>query len=173
MNSSPVSAQTSGSKAAPTVGICLSGGGALGFAHIGALQALEEHGIHATHLSGTSMGSIVGVMYAAGYTPAQILEMVKEEKAYKMGTIFKLNLSKPRRTVQNTNCSRFSINIFLSITSTIFKFLFMFAVSSLKREPCILFIRGINSKILWLLQPPFPWFMSILQLMGLIMWMAA
>lgn len=93
MNSSPVSAQTSGSKAAPTVGICLSGGGALGFAHIGALQALEEHGIHATHLSGTSMGSIVGLMYSAGYTPAQILEMVKEEKAYKMGTIFKLNLS--------------------------------------------------------------------------------
>lgn len=93
MNSSPVSSQTSESKAAPTVGICLSGGGALGFAHIGALQALEEYGIHATHLSGTSMGSIVGLMYAAGYTPAQILEMVKAEKAYKLGAIFKLNLS--------------------------------------------------------------------------------
>ena len=65
------------------VGIVLSGGGALGYAHIGALQALEEYGISPTIVSGASMGSIIGAFYANGYSPKQIYEFVKFEKFYK------------------------------------------------------------------------------------------
>ena len=55
------------------IGLVLSGGGARGYAHIGALQVLEEAGIRVDYLGGTSMGSIVGGLYAAGY-PADSLE---------------------------------------------------------------------------------------------------
>ena len=48
------------------VGLVLSGGGALGFAHIGALQALEEAGIQPSVVAGTSMGALVGVLCAGG-----------------------------------------------------------------------------------------------------------
>jgi len=70
-----------------TLGICLSGGGALGFAHIGVLQSLEEHGISPTHIVGSSMGSIVGTLYAAGYSPTEMLQLVKTDKLYKITTL--------------------------------------------------------------------------------------
>ncbi|MGY4384809.1 NTE family protein [Pedobacter sp. UYP24] len=54
------------------VGLVLSGGGAKGIAHIGILKALEENQIPIDYITGTSMGGIVGAMYAAGYSPAQI-----------------------------------------------------------------------------------------------------
>jgi len=73
-------------KSAPglTLGLCLSGGGALGFAHVGVLQALEDHGIVVDQLAGSSMGAIVGTIYAAGYSPAELLQMIKEDKLYKI-----------------------------------------------------------------------------------------
>jgi NTE family protein len=61
------------------IGICLSGGGALGLAHIGVLQALEENGIFADIISGSSMGSIVGVLYAAGYPPKEMEKIIVKE----------------------------------------------------------------------------------------------
>ena len=67
----------------PRIGLCLSGGGALGFAHIGAIKALEEHGIIPDEISGASMGSIVGCFYAAGYTTEQLMEIIRSEKMYK------------------------------------------------------------------------------------------
>ena len=60
------------------VGIALSGGGTRGVVHIGVLQALEEHGIFPSIISGTSAGSIVGAMYAHGYSPAEILAIASE-----------------------------------------------------------------------------------------------
>jgi NTE family protein len=54
------------------VGLILSGGGAKGFAHIGVLKALEETGVSVDYIGGTSMGSIVGALYASGYTAAEI-----------------------------------------------------------------------------------------------------
>jgi len=57
---------------AQKVGLVFSGGGAKGLAHIGTLKALEENHIPIDYITGTSMGGIVGAMYAAGYTPVQI-----------------------------------------------------------------------------------------------------
>ena len=67
-------------RAQPTVGVVLSGGGAKGISHIGVLKALEENNIPVDYISGTSMGAIIGAMYAIGYTPDQILEIVKSRK---------------------------------------------------------------------------------------------
>jgi len=53
-------------------GLTLSGGGAKGLAHIGVLHILDSLGIQVNYISGTSMGSIVGGMYASGYTASQI-----------------------------------------------------------------------------------------------------
>jgi len=60
---------------AQKVGLVLSGGGAKGLSHIGTLKALEENHIPIDYITGTSMGGIVGAMYAAGYSPAQIEEI--------------------------------------------------------------------------------------------------
>jgi NTE family protein len=57
-------------------GIVLSGGGARGFAHIGVLKALNETGIYPDVISGTSAGALVGVLYADGHTPEEILRMM-------------------------------------------------------------------------------------------------
>lgn len=57
---------------AKRVGIVLSGGGAKGLAHVGALKALHEFGIDVQVVGGTSMGAIVGGMYALGYNPVQL-----------------------------------------------------------------------------------------------------
>jgi len=57
---------------AQKVGLVFSGGGAKGLAHIGTLKALEENNIPIDYITGTSMGAIVGAMYAAGYSPSQI-----------------------------------------------------------------------------------------------------
>ncbi|WP_289060584.1 patatin-like phospholipase family protein [uncultured Zobellia sp.] len=54
------------------VGLVLSGGGAKGMAHIGAIKVLEEAGIKVDYIGGTSMGAIVGSLYAAGYTGDQL-----------------------------------------------------------------------------------------------------
>ncbi|MDT0641398.1 patatin-like phospholipase family protein [Zunongwangia sp. F363] len=66
------------------LGICLSGGSARGYAHVGVLQALHEHGIEPQIISGTSMGAVVGVLYAAGYSPADIKTILMEETFSKM-----------------------------------------------------------------------------------------
>lgn len=54
------------------VGLVLSGGGAKGFAHIGVLKVLEEAGVKIDYIGGTSMGAVVGGLYATGYNAAQI-----------------------------------------------------------------------------------------------------
>lgn len=64
------------------VAIVLSGGGALGYAHIGALQALDEAGVRPCFIAGTSMGAIVGVFYAQGYSGDEIYGFVKERRLY-------------------------------------------------------------------------------------------
>ena len=54
------------------VGLVLSGGGAKGFAHIGALKVIEETGVQIDYIGGTSMGAIIGALYAAGYSANEL-----------------------------------------------------------------------------------------------------
>lgn len=60
----------------PKIGLVLSGGGAKGAAHIGVLKYIEEAGIPIDYIAGTSMGSIVGGMYALGYSSDEILDII-------------------------------------------------------------------------------------------------
>lgn len=64
-------------KPRPKIGLVLSGGGARGFAHIGVLKVLEENHIPVDFIAGTSMGSIIGGLYAIGLTPEEIEQGVK------------------------------------------------------------------------------------------------
>ncbi|MBX2841521.1 MAG: patatin-like phospholipase family protein [Flammeovirgaceae bacterium] len=66
------------------IGISLCGGGARGIAHIGVLNALEDAGIKISIISGSSMGAIVGTMYAAGILPLKMLEIVSETSFVKI-----------------------------------------------------------------------------------------
>ncbi len=61
----------------PKLGLALSGGGARGLAHVGVLKNLEALGLRPDYIAGTSMGALVGGLYAAGYTPAQIEQIVQ------------------------------------------------------------------------------------------------
>ena len=63
----------------PKVGIVLSGGGAKGFAHIGALRIIEEAGIPVDFIAGTSMGSIIGGLYAVGYDTETMEKLVNKQ----------------------------------------------------------------------------------------------
>jgi NTE family protein len=62
----------------PKIGLTLSGGGAKGIAHIGILKALDSAGLKIDYITGTSMGSIVGALYAVGYSGNQIEKIAKE-----------------------------------------------------------------------------------------------
>ncbi len=68
-------------------GLVLSGGGARGFAHLGLLQALDELGIKVAAISGVSAGAIIGALYAAGYEPKKILEVVKGQNYYRLPSL--------------------------------------------------------------------------------------
>ena len=59
------------------LGLSLAGGGIKGFAHIGAIKALEEAGIHFDYISGTSSGSIVAMLYACGYSTDEIYDIFR------------------------------------------------------------------------------------------------
>jgi len=81
----PVRAQDGSSSASqrttsqrPRVGLALSGGGALGLSEIGILQWMEENHIPIDRIAGTSMGSIIGAMYATGMTPTEITSFAKK-----------------------------------------------------------------------------------------------
>jgi len=65
----PISAQR--------VGLVLSGGGAKGLAHVGMMQALEERGIPIDYITGTSIGAVIGGLYAMGYSPADMMALFK------------------------------------------------------------------------------------------------
>lgn len=65
---------------AQRVGLVLSGGGAKGLAHIGIIKALEENNIPIDYVAGTSMGAIVGALYAMGYSPDEMEALVKSDE---------------------------------------------------------------------------------------------
>jgi len=63
----------------PKIGLVLSGGGARGISHIGVLKVLEEVGIEPDYITGTSMGSVIGALYAIGYRSDQLEKIVLEQ----------------------------------------------------------------------------------------------
>ena len=65
-------------KKRPRIGLVLGGGGAAGIAHVGVLKVLEEQGVPIDVIAGTSMGAIVGSLYAAGYKADELEKVVKE-----------------------------------------------------------------------------------------------
>lgn len=66
------------SQESPKVGLVLSGGGAKGFAYIGVLKELEKAGVEVSYIGGTSMGAIIGGLYAAGYKADQIEKIIED-----------------------------------------------------------------------------------------------
>ena len=74
---------------AQRVGLVLSGGGAKGAAHIGVIKAFEENEIPIDYITGTSIGAIIGSLYAMGYTPNEMLQLMlsKEFGYWQTGTV--------------------------------------------------------------------------------------
>src|SRR5216683_2918929 len=77
--SSPAKSATSDHADRPKIGVALEGGGALGLAHIGVLQWFEDHHVPIDYIAGTSMGGLVGGLYASGKSPEQLRELVEQQ----------------------------------------------------------------------------------------------
>ena len=73
----PIAIKAQDSIRRPKIGLVLSGGGAKGFAHIGVLKEIERAGIKIDYIGGTSMGAIIGGLYASGYTANQLDSIFK------------------------------------------------------------------------------------------------
>src|SRR3954470_15096720 len=72
-----VAQDSPGPETHPKLGLVLEGGGALGLAHIGVIQWLEEHHIPVSYIAGTSMGGLVGGIYATGRNAREVREVVQ------------------------------------------------------------------------------------------------
>ena len=68
-------------------GLVLSGGAARGFAHVGVIKALNEHGIYPDVVSGVSAGAIAGVLYCDGYDHEEMLSIIKDRSLFKYASI--------------------------------------------------------------------------------------
>ncbi len=75
----PLNAQNDSIVTQPKIGLVLSGGGAKGFAHIGALKVIDSLGIKIDYVAGTSMGAIIGSLYATGYSGKQLEAMFEAQ----------------------------------------------------------------------------------------------
>ncbi len=78
------------------IGLALSGGGARGLAHIGVLRELEKHGLKIDYIAGSSMGSIIGGLYAMGYSADQLVEL---EKSLNWDRLFNENVKRSSRSM--------------------------------------------------------------------------
>ncbi|MEP2278654.1 patatin-like phospholipase family protein [Maribacter sp.] len=88
-------AQNKGEQNKPKIGLVLSGGGAKGMAHIGALKVIEEAGVKIDYIGGSSMGAIVGALYAAGYTANELDSLFKVTN---IGSLIQDNLPRSAKT---------------------------------------------------------------------------
>ncbi|WP_332030232.1 patatin-like phospholipase family protein, partial [Kaistella sp.] len=92
----------------PKIGLSLSGGGAKGFAHIGVLKVLDSLGVKVDYISGTSMGAIVGGLYASGYTGKEIEKIVMETDFY---TIIANEKTRKETTFFDKSVDKYILNI--------------------------------------------------------------
>ena len=85
----------------PKIGLALGGGGAKGAAEVGVLKVLEEAGIHVDCIAGTSIGSIVGGLYAAGYSASELETMFQTQEWLTLLTDRKADLNGEPYKVKN------------------------------------------------------------------------
>ena len=96
-------------KARPKIGLTLSGGGAKGLAHIGILKAIDSAGLKIDYITGTSMGAIVGALYATGYSGNDIEKLRKD---IDFDVLFSNNVSlKTLSMEEKDQYSRFAIEL--------------------------------------------------------------
>ncbi|MDP5062672.1 MAG: patatin-like phospholipase family protein [Maribacter sp.] len=95
LSASSLIAQNNEEKKKPKIGLVLSGGGAKGMAHIGALKIIEEAGVEIDFIGGSSMGAIVGALYAAGYTANELDSVFKTTN---IGSLIQDNLPRSAKT---------------------------------------------------------------------------
>ncbi|WP_242928051.1 patatin-like phospholipase family protein [Pontibacter vulgaris] len=108
------------------IGLALSGGAARGIAHLGVLKALDELDVKISILSGVSSGAIAATFYAAGYTPDEILKLIKELSVFKImrpafGTIGLMHLLEVEKLYEKylgTDASFEKLNIPVIIGAT-------------------------------------------------------
>ncbi len=102
-------AQNKEEKKKPKIGLVLSGGGAKGMAHIGALKIIEEAGVEIDYIGGSSMGAIVGALYAAGYTANELDSIFKTTN---IGSLIQDNLPRSAKTFyEKEDSERYSLTL--------------------------------------------------------------
>ncbi|WCO01456.1 patatin-like phospholipase family protein [Psychroserpens ponticola] len=102
-------AQDATTTSTPKVGLVLSGGGAKGFAHIGTLKVIDSLGIKIDYIAGTSMGAIVGSLYASGYSGKQLDSIFKSLDYDK---VISDNLPRSARTFyERDNSEKYAANL--------------------------------------------------------------
>lgn len=82
------------------VGLVLSGGGAKGLAHIGALKVIEESGVRIDYIGGTSMGAIIGALYASGYSANELDSIFRQTD---FSTLIQDNIPRSAKTFYEKN----------------------------------------------------------------------
>lgn len=93
----------------PKVGLVLSGGGAKGFAHIGVLKVIDSLGVKIDYIAGTSMGAIVGSLYASGYSGKQLDSIFK---ALDYDEVISDNLPRSAKTFyERDNSEKYAVNL--------------------------------------------------------------
>lgn len=98
--------------ARPAVGLALSGGGARGFAHTGVLEALEYSGFPVDYIAGTSMGSVIGAIYASGAPVEEIWKFGRDAAGMKISRDFR-NISALRLILADKLMTPTRINSFI------------------------------------------------------------
>ncbi len=103
------------------VGLVLSGGGAGGMAHIGVIKALEENNIPIDYVAGSSMGALIGAMYAIGYSPGQMEKLVQSEqfRNWAYGNIEDKYLYYFKRQDENASWITFKLSLDSSLETTL------------------------------------------------------
>ncbi|MGB3151437.1 MAG: patatin-like phospholipase family protein [Maribacter sp.] len=91
------------------VGLVLSGGGAKGLAHIGALKVIEEAGVKIDYIGGTSMGAIIGALYASGYSANELDSLFRETD---FGNLIQDNLPRSAKTFyEKEDSERYALSL--------------------------------------------------------------
>lgn len=132
--------------ARPSVGLALSGGGARGFAHTGVLETLEYAGFPVDYISGTSMGAVIGSLYASGTTVPEIWKFGRAARELKFSSDFKsiklLRLLITNRLITPTYINRFLEERFGALTFEDLKKPFACSAMDLRTGEKIVFTEG-------------------------------